>query len=160
MKADKVLTLFMINTMADNARKFTPKGGTVRISSKIVDDGVEIAVSDTGVGIPPEQLSHIFDHKINNGHGFGLMNCKGIIESYKKLSKIFRVCSIGAESEVGKGSKFYFRLPKGIVSFLLLLLTFVQWPCQRMMGQDIIEGPAVDSMLVNAVKESTSLQEV
>ena len=150
VKADKVLTLFMINTMADNARKFTPKGGTVRISSKIVDDGVEIAVSDTGVGIPPEQLSHIFDHKINNGHGFGLMNCKGIIESYKKLSKIFRVCSIGAESEVGKGSKFYFRLPKGIVGFLLLLLTFAQWPSQRMMGQDIIEGPAVDSMLVNA----------
>ncbi|MBP5276954.1 MAG: DUF5112 domain-containing protein [Prevotella sp.] len=150
VKADKVLTLFMINTMADNARKFTPKGGTVRISSKAVDDGVEIAVSDTGAGMSPEQLSRIFDHKINNGHGFGLMNCKGIIESYKKISKIFRVCSIGAESEVGKGSRFFFRLPKGMIGFLLLLLTFVSWPCQDMRAQDIIEGPAVDSMLVSA----------
>ncbi len=150
VKADKILTLFMINTMADNARKFTPKGGRVRISSATIDDYVEIAVSDTGEGIPPERLSKIFDHKINNGHGFGLMNCKGIIESYKKLSKIFRVCSIGADSEEGKGSRFFFRLPKGIAGILLLLFTLLGWPSQYMKAQDVVDGSAVDSMLVSA----------
>lgn len=60
VKADKILTLFMINTLADNARKFTPKGGRITISSKSTDDYVEISVSDTGCGISPEKLSDIF----------------------------------------------------------------------------------------------------
>ena len=150
VKADRVLTLFMINTIADNARKFTPKGGTVTISSAVVDDSVEISVKDTGKGMSPEQLSQIFDHKIHNGHGFGLMNCKGIIESYKKISKIFRVCDIGAESEQGKGSRFYFRLPKGMAGILLMILSLVGLPSERAAAQDVLEGPAVDSMLVTA----------
>ncbi len=120
VKADKILTLFMINTLADNARKFTPQGGRITISSKSTDDYVEISVSDTGCGISPEKLSDIFDHKVYGGHGFGLMNCKGIIEKYHKISKIFNVCSLSAESEVGKGSRFYFRLPHGIVRIILL----------------------------------------
>lgn len=121
VKADRILTLFMINTIADNARKFTPEGGTVRISSVSCDDYVEISVTDTGQGIDEERLATIFDHKVSGGHGFGLMNCKGIIEKYRKISKVFDVCRIFAESGKGKGSRFSFRLPKGIVRLLLLL---------------------------------------
>ena len=44
----------------------------------------------------------------NKGHGFGLMNCKGIIDKYKKTNEIFRVCLFRIESELGKGSRFYF----------------------------------------------------
>lgn len=51
VKADKVLTLFMINTIAENARRFTPPGGRVVINSRAADDYVEIAVTDTGCGI-------------------------------------------------------------------------------------------------------------
>lgn len=123
VKADRVLTLFMINTMADNARKFTPEGGTVTVESRQADDCVEISVSDTGRGIAPEQLATIFDHKVQGGHGFGLMNCKGIMEKYKKISQIFSVCNISAESRVGEGSRFSFRLPKGLARLLLALLT-------------------------------------
>jgi hypothetical protein len=94
---------------------------------------VEISVKDTGVGMTEEQKSHVFDHKpiIESGstevvsdhvhsHGFGLMNCKGIIEKYRKLSQLFKVCAIDVESQEGEGSRFYFRLPKGIVRLLIL----------------------------------------
>lgn len=121
VKADKILTLFMVNTIADNARKFTPEGGSVTISAKQDEDYVEISIKDTGKGMTEEELSGIFDHKVYNGHGFGLMNCRGIIDKYKKISPIFRVCSLSAESEPGKGSRFFFRLPKGVVRTLLTL---------------------------------------
>ena len=114
VKADKILTLFMINTIADNARKFTPQGGTVTIEARQEPDYVEISVTDTGKGMDADELSRIFTHQIQGGHGFGLLNCRGIIERYKKISKIFSVCSIQAESQPGKGSRFFFRLPNGI----------------------------------------------
>ncbi|MBM6991713.1 MAG: DUF5112 domain-containing protein [Prevotella sp.] len=126
VKADKTLTLFMINTIADNARKFTPEGGIVSVSATETPDYVQISVRDNGCGMTPEQLSHVFDRTYTGGHGFGLKNCYGIIEKYKKISKIFHVCTISAESEMGKGSHFFFRLPKGVartVMMVLLLLT-------------------------------------
>lgn len=133
VKADKVLTLFMLNTLADNARKFTPEGGTVRIYAEQGDDYVEVSVSDTGVGLDEEQLAHVFERKIilddkgqgtQASHGFGLLNCKGIIEKYRKTSKIFSVCLLSAESRKGQGSRFFFRLPSGVartVSVLMLM---------------------------------------
>lgn len=94
VKADRTLTLFMINTMADNARKFTPQGGRVMVSASIADAYVEICITDTGVGMDDKQLEHVFDRTYTGGHGFGLLNCKGIIEKYKKVSSIFSVSSI------------------------------------------------------------------
>ena len=125
VKADKVLTLFMLNTLADNARKFTPEGGKVRISAEETTDYVEISVSDTGIGLDDDQLTHIFDRKISGGHGFGLLNCKGIIDKYRKMSRIFSVCLLSVESRLGQGSRFFFRLPKGMLRLLLPLLLLV-----------------------------------
>ena len=113
VKADRVLTLFMLNTLADNARKFTPQGGRVTIDAQEAQDYVEVSVTDTGQGMTSDQLAHVFDHKISQGHGFGLMNCKGIIEKYRKMSQLFSVCQIQTESQLGQGSRFFFRLPKG-----------------------------------------------
>jgi len=125
VKADRVLTLFMLNTLADNARKFTDKGGSVTISAVEADDYVELSVADTGRGMDEDTLARVFDHKVSGGHGFGLMNCKGIIEKYRKISQIFRVCLLAADSQQGRGSRFYFRLPKGrLMAMLLCLLTF------------------------------------
>lgn len=129
VKADRTLTLFMINTIADNARKFTPAGGKVTVSAEEHDKYVDIVIADTGKGMDEEQLAHVFDRTYTGGHGFGLLNCKGIIEKYKKVSSIFNICHIEAESEVGKGSVFRFRLPKGIgriiVGVILLLASSV-----------------------------------
>ena len=127
VKADRILTLFMINTLADNARKFTPSGGKIGISANEIADYVEVSVTDTGVGMDEEQLAHVFEHKVEGGHGFGLLNCKGIIEKYRKLSQIFTVCSLQAESQKGQGSRFFFRLPKGkLLAIGFWLLAFGQ----------------------------------
>ena len=123
VKADRVLTLFMLNTLADNARKFTPEGGSVTVTAKQAPEYVEISVADTGEGIDEQQLAHIFDPKPIGNHGFGLLNCKGIIEKYRKISQIFSVCQITAESTKGRGSCFSFRLPKGVARLLIGWLT-------------------------------------
>lgn len=122
VKADKVLTLFMLNTLADNARKFTPHGGTITINSTETDKYVEISVSDTGCGLTEEQKKTIFTRQISSGHGFGLLNCRGIIQKYHKVSKLFEPCMLGVESRAGEGSRFFFRLPQGIVRMVLTLL--------------------------------------
>ena len=134
VKADRTLTLFMINTLADNARKFTPQGGTVRLCAQALENGyVEISIADNGIGMSEEEVAHLFERKVVNStsqdvqtsHGFGLMNCKGIIDKYRKISNIFSGCTISVKSEQGKGSCFSFRLPKGVIyglGALLLLL--------------------------------------
>lgn len=151
VKADRVLTLFMINTLADNARKFTPSGGTVTINALQTDNYVEISVTDTGKGLTTEELDCIFEHKVYNGHGFGLMNCRGIIEKYRKISPIFSVCMLSAESTPERGSRFFFRLPKGIVRAIPVL----------MLMNCYVTGHAQDSVLFNedAPSAHTRLQE-
>ncbi len=136
VKADKALTLFMVNTIADNARKFTPKGGRVTVSSTDLGDCVEVSVADTGKGMSAAQLNCLFGHKAivdagnvgafaveegRQSHGFGLMNCKGIIDKYRKMSSLFDKCMIGAESEEGHGCRVFFRLPKGVLRMVVFL---------------------------------------
>lgn len=142
VKADKTLTMFMLNTLSDNARKFTDRGGQVTVSAASTEDYVEISVTDTGHGLTEEQLSGIFNHKIYGGHGFGLMNCRGIIDKYRKISRIFSVCGLFAESEPGKGSRFFFRLPHGIVR-LMLCLFLVSLSLSSSAVQGSLEGKAV-----------------
>lgn len=123
VKADKTLTLFMINTIADNARKASKDNGLVKISATETEEYVEISISDDGEGMDEEQLLNVFNHQpsTKTQHGFGLMNCKGIIEKYKKISKLFSVCDIYASSKKGKGSTFAFRLPHGIQRIIIML---------------------------------------
>ena len=139
VKADPVLTLFMVNTIAENARRYTQEGGEVKVTAEEADDYVEISIADNGSGMSKEQLDGLFtrkiikdstNDKIEGGHGFGLINCKGIIDKYRKTSSIFSVCSISAESEVGQGSRFFFRLPKGVKRMLTVAVLLV---CQCVM---------------------------
>lgn len=122
VKADKILTLFMLNTLADNARKFTDEGGEVHVYAKALNDCVEISVEDNGKGLTKDEQADIFERKISNGHGFGLMNCRGIMNKYHKTSRIFDVCGLFVESEKGKGSRFFFRLPYGLTRLLAVVL--------------------------------------
>lgn len=147
VKADRALTLFMINTLAENARKYTPEGGTIKVYARTTDAYVEISVEDNGRGISEEDVACIIGEKVydsrvigmknvadpetlkeNKGSGFGLMNCKGIIEKYKKTNELFRGCVFDVESELGKGSRFYFRLPSGIRKVMGILLLCLLLP--------------------------------
>ena len=105
----------MINTLIDNARKFTERNGSVTLSASVVKEGyVDIMIADTGQGMSEEERAHLFERKVINSssaevqtsHGFGLLNCKGIIDKYKKVSRIFDGCTISVESEKDKGSVF------------------------------------------------------
>ena len=94
----------------------------VEAQVKAEDKYVEISITDNGKGMDEEQLAHVFDRAYTGGHGFGLINCKGIIEKYKKTSRMFDKCDISVQSGVGKGSRFAFRLPVGRMLLLSLLI--------------------------------------
>ena len=144
VKADKSLTLFMMNTLLDNARKYTPAGGKVNLYATETETYVEVSVADIGHGMSAEDVDTLNNSKVydsskigtdganasdikqNKGFGFGLMNCKGIIGKYKKTNAVFNVCEFGVESEVGKGSRFFFRLPKGVMKLMVCLGLLMQ----------------------------------
>ncbi|HWR21152.1 MAG TPA: ATP-binding protein, partial [Verrucomicrobiae bacterium] len=124
----------ILMNLVGNAIKFTPAGGSVIITARCVrakeravpgarceeeeakpwnsGDQIEITVADTGIGIPAEELKSIFgefrqvDSSITReygGSGLGLSIAKRLVEMHGG--------SIWAESQVGKGSTFYFRIP-------------------------------------------------
>ena len=111
--ADKDMISQVIINLLSNAVKYTPKGGSVTVNSE-VDDArqvVSVTITDTGVGIPAEDVEHIFDkffrvkenNKYAKGTGLGLNLVKEIIESVHQ-GHVF------VSSEQGKGSTFGFEL--------------------------------------------------
>lgn len=106
----KQLRRLMVNLL-DNAIKYTYRKGSISVTVSKDDKCARIVVSDTGKGIPQEELPYIFDRfyqvnkprNSNNGFGLGLSSAKSIVEAHKG--------AITAESEYGKGSLFTVSLP-------------------------------------------------
>lgn len=99
----------VILNLMSNALKYTARGGKIVLLAKKAGDRAEISVRDTGTGIPPDKLPHIFErfYRINAGDcpgsGLGLDICKQIVEMHGG--------TVRAESAVGKGSIFIVSLP-------------------------------------------------
>jgi signal transduction histidine kinase len=99
----------VMSNLLGNAVKFTPKGGTIRVSAARTGRWVTISVADSGLGIPPEHVAHVFDWMWQvpvtrrTGAGLGLAIAKAITEAHGG--------TISVESEPGKGSVFSFSLP-------------------------------------------------
>lgn len=102
----------IIYNMLSNAVKFTPEGGTVTLFAHQVEDMLEIAVTDTGIGIAPEDQARLFQPFVQidstlsrqfEGTGLGLVMIKRLTELHGG--------SAGMESVVGKGSRFWVRIP-------------------------------------------------
>ena len=76
VKADRTLTLFMLNTLADNARKFTPSGGRVSIRARAGESAegayVELSVQDTGIGMTPGDINLILHNKVYDASTIGV----------------------------------------------------------------------------------------
>jgi PAS domain S-box-containing protein len=98
----------VIANLVGNAIKFTGDGGAIRVEARQHDGLVKVSVTDTGIGIPPEYLSRIFDRfwqpprAQHRGAGLGLSIAKGIVEAHGGV--------IAAESTPGQGSTFSFTL--------------------------------------------------
>lgn len=111
-RLDPERVLQVLRNLLGNAVKFTPKGGQVTVTATPVHGKLQVAVQDSGPGIPVESLTAIFEkfHQGNHqgshnrpGTGLGLAIAKNIITSHGG--------EIWAESRSGQGSKFFFVLP-------------------------------------------------
>ena len=107
----EMLERVVIN-LIHNAVKFTPAGGAIRVRGTRADGTIEISVSDTGVGILPEDLPRIFERfykadrsRGGGGTGLGLAVARHAIEAHGG--------TISAESRPGEGSTFTFTIPAG-----------------------------------------------
>jgi signal transduction histidine kinase len=98
--------------LLDNAIKFSPPGSPIRLSSALAGDVLEVRVSNTGEGIPADELDRIFDrfYRVQSGGssgtpgtGLGLAICKGIVEAHGG--------SILAHSVPGGETTILFRIP-------------------------------------------------
>jgi signal transduction histidine kinase len=108
--ADEGRVLQALGNLVANAMKFTPAGGEVRVEAAAEGDVVRIAVRDTGPGMDPGQLAHIFD-RFWQGHsgdrrgaGLGLAITRGIAEAHGGR--------VWIESEVGEGTTAWLELPR------------------------------------------------
>ncbi len=107
---DRGRMLQVFSNLIGNATKFTPEGGSITVRVEPRDQEVWFFVTDTGPGIPEDQLPRLFDRywqakrTARLGTGLGLTIAKGIIEAQDGR--------IGVESQLGVGSTFFFTLPR------------------------------------------------
>jgi len=108
--ADRLRQLFL--NLLENAIKYTPEGGSVELSLSKQNDWTQFEVSDTGIGIPPENLSHIFDRfyrvdkaraRAHGGSGLGLSIAKWIATAHGGTIRV--------TSQLGEGTTFTVTLP-------------------------------------------------
>jgi len=115
VNADENMLRTLIRNLVSNAVKFTGQGGRIEITAKTAGNMVKISVSDTGVGIPDQELKKLFNigssfstRGTNNekGTGLGLILCREFAEKHGG--------TIRAESKEGAGSIFHFTIPAAI----------------------------------------------
>jgi len=112
VRADKALITEVLRNLVDNAIKYTPEHGVVKLRAQREGRSLVFSVSDTGVGIPQEGIEKLFRKfsrventlsKRERGSGLGLYFAKGIVEKHGG--------TISVRSMQGQGSTFYVRLP-------------------------------------------------
>ena len=114
VRADGRRIAQVLGNLITNALRHTPEGGSVNLSALAREGRVEVAVSDTGTGIAPEELPYIFERfwrgdqsrsRVGGGTGLGLAIAKQIVALHGS--------NISVESTLGRGTTFRFSLPAG-----------------------------------------------
>lgn len=107
VRADRDRVLQVLGNLLDNAVRFTPPGGKVVVRAEPADAMVRFSVTDSGPGMPPDQVDRLFEPfwqaRRGAGTGLGLTIAKGIVEAHGGR--------IGAESRPGAGTTVWFTLP-------------------------------------------------
>ncbi len=118
VEVDITLILQVLNNLISNAIKFTPDNGKISVSSQVTGDGINLIVSDSGVGMPPKVRDMLFDDSIRSttlgtqgekGSGLGIGIVKKIIDAHEFGIKV--------ESEKGKGTSFIISIPGENISW-------------------------------------------
>lgn len=111
--ADREIVARIVQNFLANALRFTPGGGEIRLGLAVEAQHMRVFVADTGPGVPPDARERIFDKFVEatgptpdrrRGTGLGLAFCKMAVEAHGGR--------IGVDSELGKGSTFWFTLPR------------------------------------------------
>jgi two-component system sensor histidine kinase KdpD len=107
---DDVLMVQVLVNLLDNALKYSPPGAPIEVDAVLRDGGIEVAIADRGIGIPPEDLERVFDkfYRVHrpgsrDGTGLGLSICQGIVEAHGGR--------IWAENCPGGGTRLVLTLP-------------------------------------------------
>ena len=110
---DETMIRQMLRIFLDNAVKYTPEGGSIKVASKIDGEKILLDISDSGIGIAPENQSKIFERFVRidsedlvseaNGSGLGLSIAKWIANNHE--------IKISVASELGKGTTFTLEIP-------------------------------------------------
>jgi heavy metal sensor kinase len=115
IQADRIQIERMISNLLSNAIKYTPRGGEVRVRLECTDHDARLVVEDTGVGISPENVPHIFDRFYRvpsadpeKGLGLGLSFVAWIVKAHGG--------TIDVESALDRGTRFTVTLPTGETS--------------------------------------------
>ncbi|MEW6233542.1 MAG: ATP-binding protein [Chloroflexota bacterium] len=112
INADPARVGQVLRNLLDNAIAYTPPGGEIAVAARAAGSEVEVSVQDTGIGIGPEDLPHVFDRfyradrsrsRATGGSGIGLAIVRQLVEAHGGR--------VWAESEPGQGSRFSFTLP-------------------------------------------------
>jgi PAS domain S-box-containing protein len=111
VRADQALISRVLQNLVDNALKFTPEGGTVRVEARVPSDAprkLVVAITDTGPGIPADIRSQVFQKFVTgqqegHGSGLGLAFCRMVLEAHEER--------IWVQSTPGGGATFAFSLP-------------------------------------------------
>jgi PAS domain S-box-containing protein len=113
VEVDADMILRVVTNLMENALKYSPSGGFIRLGAHLFEDGIRISVTDSGPGIPEYMQRQIFDkfsrvkyHDVPKGIGLGLAFCRLAVEAHGG--------SIWVESKLGEGSTFMFTLPANI----------------------------------------------
>lgn len=110
VEVDSDMILRVVTNLMENALKYSPSGGFIRLGAHLTDDGVRISVTDSGPGIPEHMQRQIFDkfsrvkyHDVPKGIGLGLAFCRLAVEAHGG--------NIWVENMPGQGATFIFTLP-------------------------------------------------